>query len=124
MRRNPPGRVPPSLARRLAKHVLPAIVRRQRQRGDGQFHRPLRRIGQTEYTFKSLADSLQADGHVYRASQPRFNRTALSYILNNRFYIGELHLNGQVFEGRYRLLIDRALFEKCQNVLKIGRAHV
>ena len=70
-----------------------------------------------DYTFKSLADLLQADGHVYRDSQPRFNRTALSYILNNRFYIGELHRNGQVFEGRYRLLIDRALFEKCQSVL-------
>ena len=39
-----------------------------------------------QYTFKSLADKLAAEGYIYRSSQPRFYRTALSYILNNRFY--------------------------------------
>lgn len=70
-----------------------------------------------QYTFKSLADQLAAEGHIYRPSQPRFHRTALSYILGNRFYIGELHRNGQVFEGKYRLLIDRQTFQACQDVL-------
>ena len=69
------------------------------------------------YTFHSLADQLAREGHVFRRSQPRFHRTALSYILSNRFYIGELHRNGQVFEGRYRRLIDRATFDACQDVL-------
>ena len=69
------------------------------------------------YTFQSLADQLTAEGHTYRPSQHRFNRTALSYILTNRFYIGELHRNGQVFEGRYKRLIDRATFDACQDVL-------
>ena len=41
-----------------------------------------------KYTFKSLADTLLNEGHVFRTSQPRFNRTALSHMLNNRFYIG------------------------------------
>ncbi|MFH1919167.1 MAG: recombinase family protein [Planctomycetota bacterium] len=68
-------------------------------------------------TFKSLADQLAREGHVFRKSQPRFHRTALSYILSNRFYIGELHRNGQVFEGRYRRFIDRATFDACQDVL-------
>lgn len=68
-------------------------------------------------TFKSLADVLEREGHVFRPSQPRFNRTALSYILGNRFYIGELERNGQVFEGRYRRLIDRPTFDACQDVL-------
>ena len=31
-----------------------------------------------QYTFQSLADKLAAEGHVYRPSQPRFHRTALS----------------------------------------------
>ncbi|MEX0643374.1 MAG: recombinase family protein [Pirellulales bacterium] len=70
-----------------------------------------------QYTFKSLADKLAGEGHVYQPSQPRFHRTALSYILNNRFYIGELKRNGQVFEGRYRLLIDRRLFDACQDIV-------
>lgn len=69
------------------------------------------------YTFKSLADQLAGEGHVYRPSQPRFTRTSLSYILNNRFYIGELQRNGQVYEGRYRQLVDRVTFEACQRVL-------
>ncbi len=68
-------------------------------------------------TFEMLADQLEAEGHFYRDSQPRFGRTSLSYILNNHFYIGELHRNGQIFEGKYRRLIDRAVFEACQDVL-------
>jgi len=70
-----------------------------------------------QYTFKSLADKLQAEGHVFRPSQPRFNRTALSYILKNRFYIGELHRNGQVYSGKYKLLIGRRTFDACQDIL-------
>jgi site-specific DNA recombinase len=69
------------------------------------------------YTFQLLADLLLAEGHLFKKSQPRFNRTALSYILANRFYIGELHRNGQVFEGRYKRLVDRATFDTCQDVL-------
>ena len=69
------------------------------------------------HTFKSLADQLEREGHVFRSSHPRFNRTALSWILNNRFYIGELHRNGQVFEGRYKRLIDRGTFDACQDVM-------
>jgi site-specific DNA recombinase len=69
------------------------------------------------YTFASLAEQLEREGHVFRKSQARFNRTALSYILNNRFYIGELHRNGQVFEGRYQRLVDRATFDACQDIL-------
>ena len=69
------------------------------------------------YTFKSLADQLDSEGHVFRTSQRRFHRTALSYILSNRFYIGELHRNGQVFEGRYELLIDRTTFDAGQDAV-------
>ncbi len=69
------------------------------------------------YTFQTLADLMLAEGHIFKKSQPRFNRTALSYILTNRFYIGELHRNGQVFEGKYKRLIDRATFDACQDVL-------
>lgn len=70
-----------------------------------------------DMTFQSLADALAREGHVYRPSQPRFTRTSLSYILNNRFYIGELARNGQVHEGRYQRLITRELFDACQDIL-------
>lgn len=69
-------------------------------------------------TLKSLADRLENEGHVFRNSQPRFNRTTLAWILNNRFYIGELRRNGQVFEGKYKRLIDRATFDACQDIMQ------
>lgn len=69
------------------------------------------------FTFESLADLLESEGHFFRNSRPRFGRTALSWILNNRFYVGELHRNGQVFEGRYKRLIERSTFDLCQDVL-------
>ena len=69
-------------------------------------------------TFNSLADQLEKEGHVFRDSQPRFNRTTLSWILNNRFYIGELRRNGQVFEGKYKRLIDRTTFDDCQAIMQ------
>ncbi len=70
-----------------------------------------------QYTFESLADKLAAEGHVYRKSQSRFNRTAMSRILGNRFYIGELHRGGNVYQGRYRQVIDRFTFDTCQDIL-------
>ena len=70
-----------------------------------------------QYTFESLTEQLAREGHIYRPSQPRFNRTALSYILNNRFYIGEIRRNGSVYEGRYQRLVDRTTFDACQRIL-------
>lgn len=69
------------------------------------------------HTFKTLADQLEREGYTYRPSQPRFHRTALSYILNNRFYIGEMEWHGRTYAGKYRQFIDRRTFEKCQDVL-------
>ena len=68
-------------------------------------------------TFEGLADRLVEEGHIYRETMPRFHRTALSYILNNRFYIGELHRNGRVFQGKYRRIVERDTFDACQDIL-------
>jgi site-specific DNA recombinase len=70
------------------------------------------------FTFATLAGALEREGHVFRASRRRFTRGAMSWILSNRFYIGELHRHGQVFEGQYRKLIDRPTFNACQDVMQ------
>lgn len=80
-------------------------------------------------TFELLAEKLAAEGHVYRATQPRFARTALSYILNNRFYVGDLIWNGETFQGKHRPLVDRATFQRCQDILngknrRIGKPQI
>lgn len=70
------------------------------------------------YTFKSLADKLHKEGFIYRNSQPKFGRRSLSFILNNRIYMGQIKRGGRYYPGRYRLLVDPTLFEQCQDVLK------
>ncbi|MDH4201463.1 MAG: recombinase family protein [Phycisphaerae bacterium] len=69
------------------------------------------------YTFQTLADKLHREGHIYRNSQPKFIRPALSYILNNRFYIGEVTYKGQQYPGKHRLFITKSIFDKCQDIL-------
>ena len=69
-------------------------------------------------TLATLADQLAREGHTYQPSQPRFHRTALAYILNNRFYIGELSRNGHIFEGRYQRVIDRVTFDAVHAILR------
>lgn len=73
--------------------------------------------GTGSMTFETLADQLSREGHIYRASQPRFRRTVLSYILNNRFYIGEVRWKGQHYPGKQQRLIDRSVFDTCQDVM-------
>ncbi|MBE7458247.1 MAG: recombinase family protein [Phycisphaerae bacterium] len=68
-------------------------------------------------TFELLAEKLLKEGHVYRPSQPKFYRTAMSYILNNRFYIGEIKWHGEWLPGRHKPLIERTVFERCQDIL-------
>ena len=68
-------------------------------------------------TFKELADLLAREGYIYQPSQPRFHRTALSYILNNRFYVGEIVRRGQTYPGKFQALISRELFQTCQDIL-------
>lgn len=70
-----------------------------------------------QYTLDSMAPKLLEEGHVFRPSQRRFNRTALSYILRNRFYLGELRRNGKTYPGKYKLLVDRRTFDACEDIL-------
>lgn len=69
------------------------------------------------FTFESLAARLHSEGHIYHATMPKFHRTALSYILNNRFYIGEINWHNQRFPGKHRPLIARETFDTCQDIL-------
>lgn len=69
-------------------------------------------------TFRLLADQLLGEGHIYRSGQPRFTPTALSYILNNRFYIGQFRWQKKQWRpGRHDALIDMATFQRCQDLL-------
>ncbi|MCL2645400.1 MAG: recombinase family protein [Phycisphaerales bacterium] len=69
------------------------------------------------YTFRDIADKMECEGYVYQPSYPRFHRTALSYILNNRFYIGMVTFRGQSYPGKHKPIIDMKTFEECRDLL-------
>lgn len=69
------------------------------------------------YTFESLGQTLADEGFTYQQTHAKFHRTAVSYILNNRFYIGEIRRGDNYYQGRHQPLIDRATFQTCQDVL-------
>lgn len=71
-----------------------------------------------QYTFKEIADAMEREGYTYQPSYPRFHRTALSYILNNRFYVGMITFRGRTFPGKHRPIIELEDFEQCQALLK------
>lgn len=70
------------------------------------------------YTLDALGDQLIAEGHSYRDSYRRFNRTALAYILHNRAYVGEIVRRGVAHVAKFAPLVSRETFDVCQEVLK------
>ena len=70
-----------------------------------------------QYTFDLVCEKLQDEGFTYQKTHPKFHRTAVSYILNNRFYVGEIQRGGTHYQGRHQPLIDHATFLACQDIL-------
>jgi site-specific DNA recombinase len=70
-----------------------------------------------QYTFDLLCERMHDEGFMYQKTRPKFHRTAVSYILNNRFYVGEIRRGGNHYQGRHQPLIDRATFLMCQDIL-------
>jgi len=70
-----------------------------------------------QYTFDLVCEKLHNEGFTYQKTHPKFHRTAVSYILNNRFYVGEIQRGGTHYQGRHQPLIDHATFLVCQDVL-------
>lgn len=59
---------------------------------------------------------------VMRGGVP-FGRGALSYLLRNRFYIGEVSYKGQVYPGEQSAILDRELFDRVQKSLSEQWGH-
>jgi DNA invertase Pin-like site-specific DNA recombinase len=70
------------------------------------------------YSLKSMAARLVELGIQSRGGRP-WSNWAVWQFLTNRIYIGLMDWNGEVFEGKYKPLIEPDLFKKVQHVLKI-----
>ncbi|MDX2199515.1 MAG: recombinase family protein [Phycisphaerae bacterium] len=68
-------------------------------------------------TIDALIERLQKEGLTYRSSSPRFPRSSLHVILQDRAYIGELPYRGQWYPGKHEPLVDRATWDRVQALL-------
>jgi len=68
-------------------------------------------------TLDALVERVNAEGMVFRASQPKFPRSSIHNILKDRAYIGEICHKGQWYPGKHEPLIDRATWDRVQALL-------
>ena len=71
-------------------------------------------------TLEGVVDCLHREGAVYRASTPRFNRTSVHNVLNDRSYIGEIKYRDAWYPGKHQPLIDQATWNRVQSLLRVG----
>jgi DNA invertase Pin-like site-specific DNA recombinase len=64
---------------------------------------------------------LQANGPTIVGD--RFTNGPIAYLLNNRFYIGEIVYRGEIYQGQHEPIIDRALFEAVHQSWQSRRSH-
>ncbi|MCK4602706.1 MAG: recombinase family protein, partial [Phycisphaerae bacterium] len=69
-------------------------------------------------TFDMIADQIRNEGFIYRPTQPRLTIGYISYMLANRFYVGDIVWRGQVYSGKHKPLVDRETFNLCRKLLK------
>ncbi len=69
-------------------------------------------------TFDMIGKRLHEEGYIYRPSTPRMCIGSVSYMLANRFYVGDIVWRGEVYPGKHRPLVDRQTFQLCRNILK------
>jgi hypothetical protein len=64
-------------------------------------------------------ERIDRHGRTY-GGQP-MSRGAIYALLQNRLYVGEVVHRGQIYPGQHEGIIDRAVFEKAQELMKVGR---
>ncbi len=68
-------------------------------------------------TLDGLVERINAEGLIFRSSQPKFPRSTVHAILNDRAYIGEILHKGEWYPGKHEPLIDRATWDRVQALL-------
>lgn len=72
------------------------------------------------HTLDGIVRRFAEDGILYRPSLPRWSRTSIHNMLNDRAYIGEIQYRGGWYSGKHEPLIDRSTWERVQALLGGG----
>jgi len=68
-------------------------------------------------TIDGIVKRFHDEGVVYRAARPKWKRTSVHNMLNDRAYIGEIQYKGNWYPGKHDILIDRATWDRVQVLL-------
>ena len=68
---------------------------------------------------KIIATELNQEG-VFNRNGRRWDTQTIYRMLNNHTYIGEISYQGQIYKGEHQGIIDRKLWEACQEIMKEG----
>lgn len=69
------------------------------------------------HTLDTLVEQLATEAREFRPALPRFPRSSVHNILQDRAYIGEIEFRGQWYPGKHEPLIDRATWDRVQALL-------
>lgn len=69
------------------------------------------------HTLDTLVKKLASEGRQFRTSTPKFPRSTVHTILEDRAYIGEICHKGQWYPGKHEPLIERATWDRVQALL-------
>ena len=70
-----------------------------------------------EYSVKALAQKAYEEGFRFRKSQGKIPVTTLHKVLRNKIYKGEFEYGGMLYTGVHEPLVNRDVWERCQEVL-------
>jgi len=69
-------------------------------------------------TFDMIVAQIYREGFVYRPTKAKMTIGYVSYMLANRFYVGDIVWRGETYPGKHKPLVDRETFELCRKLLK------
>ncbi|MDP1795968.1 MAG: recombinase family protein [Planctomycetaceae bacterium] len=72
------------------------------------------------YTIEGVAAQMAKEGRQYRPNLPRFSRTSIHNMLNDRAYIGEVQYRGGWYPGTHEPLIDRSTWNRVHTLIGGG----
>jgi site-specific DNA recombinase len=71
-------------------------------------------------TLEGVVARMASEGHQYRLALPRFSRTSIHNMLNDRAYIGEVQYRGGWYPGKHEPLIERGTWNRVQSLIGSG----
>lgn len=77
------------------------------------------------YSDREIAELLNREGYLTTGNwgERKFTKDTINRVLKNEFYLGYTKYKGELYPGQHPALIEKELFDKCQEVRARRRKH-